>query len=153
MPDGSWRVECIDQVDRCVRQASRVCGERDYEIVGGGKKTKVYGGSTGVQTASEVHTLFVHCAGAPERSSAPPEGAEPKAMADAETPAPAAPREHEKPAAPVCAPGSTQRCVGPGACQGGQSCKGDGSGFLPCDCGDRAPAVNPPAGPVDGPDA
>ena len=35
----------------------------------------------------------------------------------------------------VCAPGSTQECVGPGACKGGQACKDDGSGYLPCDCG------------------
>lgn len=35
----------------------------------------------------------------------------------------------------VCVPGSTQTCVGPGACDGGQSCAFDGSGWGPCDCG------------------
>ena len=34
----------------------------------------------------------------------------------------------------VCTPGSTQECVGPGACQGGQSCNADGTGFAPCEC-------------------
>jgi hypothetical protein len=35
----------------------------------------------------------------------------------------------------VCTPGSTQACVGPAACNGGQSCAFDGSGWSPCDCG------------------
>ncbi|MBN1605899.1 MAG: DUF4156 domain-containing protein [Polyangiaceae bacterium] len=34
-----------------------------------------------------------------------------------------------------CTPGSTQACVGPGGCNGGQSCVADGSGYSPCDCG------------------
>lgn len=37
--------------------------------------------------------------------------------------------------ASVCVPGKSEACVGPGACQGGQVCKADGSGFGPCDCG------------------
>lgn len=36
--------------------------------------------------------------------------------------------------APSCTPGSTQACVGPGACAGGQACLA-GSGWGPCDCG------------------
>src|SRR4051812_16504793 len=35
----------------------------------------------------------------------------------------------------VCVPGSTQACLGPGACPGAQACRDDASGFLPCDCG------------------
>jgi hypothetical protein len=34
-----------------------------------------------------------------------------------------------------CTPGETQSCFGPGACNGGQSCLLDGSGFSRCDCG------------------
>jgi hypothetical protein len=37
----------------------------------------------------------------------------------------------------ACIKGSTQPCVGPGACKGGQSCLDDGSGFSACDCGTR----------------
>jgi hypothetical protein len=44
----------------------------------------------------------------------------------------------------VCAPGVTQVCVGTGACQGGQRCLPDGSGFGPCDCGTPSPAVIQP---------
>jgi hypothetical protein len=61
-------------------------------------------------------------------------------MAGAAVAAPLAPT-----AAPAhaCTPGATQTCVGPGACQGGQACLGDGSAFGPCDCGARPAA--PPA--------
>jgi len=34
-----------------------------------------------------------------------------------------------------CTPGSTQTCVGPGACHGGQACLATGSGWAACDCG------------------
>ncbi len=34
-----------------------------------------------------------------------------------------------------CVPGSTQACLGPGACKGGQACREDGRGFESCDCG------------------
>ncbi|MEZ4225334.1 MAG: hypothetical protein R3B13_30565 [Polyangiaceae bacterium] len=37
--------------------------------------------------------------------------------------------------ATACVPGSTQECVGPGGCRGGQACLPDGSGFGVCDCG------------------
>jgi len=35
----------------------------------------------------------------------------------------------------TCAPGSTQFCYGPGACQGAQQCLADGSAWGFCDCG------------------
>ena len=40
----------------------------------------------------------------------------------------------------VCTPGDTQPCVGPGACQGGQSCLASGMGWDTCQC---AAAQNP----------
>jgi outer membrane protein assembly factor BamB len=35
----------------------------------------------------------------------------------------------------VCSPGSTQVCVGPDACAGGQTCNSDGRAWGTCDCG------------------
>ena len=53
------------------------------------------------------------------------------------------------PAAPstACAPNDTRICYGPGACQGGQYCLPDGSGYSACDCGDKGDAGVPPATP------
>jgi hypothetical protein len=36
---------------------------------------------------------------------------------------------------PRCVPGTTQQCVGVGACLGGQACLPSGDGWGPCDCG------------------
>jgi hypothetical protein len=35
----------------------------------------------------------------------------------------------------ACTPGVTQKCFGPGGCQGAQFCEDDGSKFSKCDCG------------------
>ncbi len=35
----------------------------------------------------------------------------------------------------ICTPNLTQTCIGPGACEGGQSCNANGTGWSPCDCG------------------
>lgn len=48
------------------------------------------------------------------------------------------------PSAPerLCIPGSTQACLGPGACRGAQACTPEGSGYSVCDCG-QASKANP----------
>lgn len=40
-----------------------------------------------------------------------------------------------RPEGAVCTPNETRLCYGPGACEGGQACEADGSGWGPCDCG------------------
>jgi hypothetical protein len=41
----------------------------------------------------------------------------------------------------ICTPGSSQACVGPGGCAGGQACLGDGTGYDRCDCGGPPPPM------------
>lgn len=41
-------------------------------------------------------------------------------------------------ASKVCTPGQSVACVGVGACQGGQLCKADGTGYEACQCGGGA---------------
>jgi hypothetical protein len=52
----------------------------------------------------------------------------------------------------VCVAGSSQACVGPGGCAGGQSCLADGTAYDRCDCGEfhTAPGTTapPPASAV-----
>jgi len=52
-----------------------------------------------------------------------------KSQRHAEAPGP------PKPPPQACVPGSTQECVGPGGCRGGQACNAEGTGYSPCDCG------------------
>lgn len=54
----------------------------------------------------------------------------------------------------VCIPGTTQACLGPGACSGAQACLESGAGFGPCDCGPNpASSPTPPSVPPAGPQA
>lgn len=57
----------------------------------------------------------------------------------------------------VCIPGTTQACLGPGACSGAQACLESGAGFGPCDCGsgpsDAPTPATPPSGAATGPQA
>lgn len=57
-------------------------------------------------------------------------------------------------AKPLCVPGQSVACVGPGACQGGQTCKADGSGYEACECATTAieDAGSKPSAPFIGPD-
>ena len=58
---------------------------------------------------------------------------------------PRAPQPPQPPSGPgACIPGTTQACVGPAGCAGGQACLSGGSAFGPCDCG--PPARRPDAG-------
>lgn len=132
--DGSWRVECEERVDRCLQMAQRTCGDEGYVVEQGKQDTKLYGGETGYQTAVDLHVLEFRCG---EQEAAP---AAEKARSEREAPESASPGEK------LCIPGSTQACVGPGGCRGGQSCNDEGSGFLPCDCG---PPASAPAGPAE----
>ncbi len=72
--------------------------------------------------------------------------AEPEEMAGTEPNDPAEEgSSSDAPADATCTPGTTQRCVGSGACDGGQSCREDGSGYTPCDCGSNSPTTGPKA--------
>jgi len=114
----------------CVSRADKVCGDDGYTILSGSTNKHLLGGSSSsYREMAERAELVVRCG--------PPE--EPKAEEVKYVPLP--PRTDE-PASPprsaACVPGATQVCVGPGACQGGQVCAVDGSGFGPCDCGPAA---------------
>ena len=73
----------------------------------------------------------------PVPSPAAPAPIAPAAVAP--TPASQFPASSKPASGAICVPGSTQACVGPAACNGGQSCLPDGSGFAPCDCGAQTP--------------
>jgi len=137
LKDGSWQVQCEDQVERCVREAQRVCGEEPYHVISGKQEEKLYGGQNGYQMGAELHTLEFRCGSDPGVWKL--ERKDESAPVEAEASPPAPPKQ-------LCTPGTTQRCVGPAACEGGQSCNADGTGYSACDCGTpgAAPASSAP---------
>jgi hypothetical protein len=137
--DGTWEIEC-GSLGNCAEQAERACRSRGYDIIGGYDRSELYGHEAGEsQVAVRKSQLVVVCRAANGDSRVPPASA---AVAlpppGASSPAPSASKL-------LCTPGTTQRCVGKGACDGGQSCLPDGSGFGPCECAEAPPAPSTPA--------
>jgi hypothetical protein len=155
-----WRITCGENMSSCAGRADTVCGDKGYTVVGGGTQSTTLGGSTGYQTKTRMSELIVRCGeagaeGSEESSEEPVEGTFklPPRSDEAPAVAPAAPAP--APAAPVpaaapklsCVPGETQKCIGPGACEGGQACLADGSAFGACDCGGAPGTPAAPAAP------
>ncbi len=173
-PDGILRLDCARGMKDCVSQAEKYCNVQKKDggyVIMSGASRKILMGSENSQyrTAAEVAQLEVKCGTESLPIAAASEGHDyplsyklpPRTDADL-TPAEAAlavPAAAPATASSACTKGSTQACVGPGACQGGQVCLADGSGYGPCDCGSQkaaspAPAPSPPGiGPVAPPPA
>jgi hypothetical protein len=140
-----WRITCGDNMKSCAGRADTVCGDKGYTVVGGGTQSSMLGGTNGYQAKVRVSELIVRCGEANEEageetSQEPVQfKLPPRSDAAATAPAPAsAPKQS-------CVPGQTQKCIGPGACEGGQACLADGSAYGACDCG----GVPAPATPTD----
>ncbi len=130
---GVFQLDCSMPLGRCSEEADRVCDGRGYDVVEGYDQRKLYGHAAGEsQVEARSSRLVVSCRDARGESTAP------------EKP-PAAASKPSPPRLSVCTPGGTQRCVGPGACEGGQSCLPDGSGYAACDCGKATAAPVSPA--------
>jgi hypothetical protein len=147
--DGTYELECGEK-KACLDRAERICTPGGYILVGGKSNKKRYG-VPGNEKFIGKDEIYVRCnkdrpkdtpdeetgSWRLEHSDAHAPSAPPSA-----SPAVAAPPSAAAPKA-VCRPGETQRCVGPGACEGGQACLTDGTGFGPCDCGTATPKSVP----------
>lgn len=124
----------------CVAQAEKMCNLHDKEAgytILDGRSDKIIMNKDGqYRHAAEVADLEVRCGKderAEEREAASHLTLPPRTDANV---APEDTQPVVAAAAAACTKGSTQACVGAGACQGGQSCLPDGSGYGACDCGE-----------------
>lgn len=142
VPGGGTLIRCSNGMLDCISRASKICGDDGYTILEGVSRPKLLGGSSSsYRSMAEMAELTIVCGMVepeepeegtfqlPERTDAEPE------ESPAEAPLPAA----------VCTPGATQKCVGPGACDGGQVCLPDGRGFGACDCGGARESTSDPS--------
>ncbi len=147
LEDGSVKVTCELEMDDCVRRAKELCSNQRFRILEGVSETRLRDAPP-FERAYHTSRLHLKCTTDGSDPLLSLSGAAPVASSLTPAPAPSASR--------VCTLGETRACVGPGACQGGQICLSDGTGFGSCDCGPAptpapAPAPPPSAAPTDAP--
>jgi len=133
--DGGYSLSCKGPLSDCLRHAERLCRDQGYTVTEGRSIRELAGHESGQsQVLLETSNATIYCG---SHATRPPielkreTPLEPVApVVAAPTPAPPAPAP-----APACVPGSSQACVGPAGCSGGQACKADGTGYEPCNCG------------------
>jgi len=135
LPDGGYELTCRARLSACLVEIQETCADAGYDVVSAFEERKRSGPSTGETEIIRSHAT-IRCR-------------KPTAIFGGDPVEPAAPRPAPSvavpaPRPPVCQPGTTQVCVGTGACQGGQQCLPDGSAFGACDCG-PPPAPEMPA--------
>jgi hypothetical protein len=131
LADGGYSLSCKGPLSDCLRHAERLCKDQGYTVQEARDVLDKFGPDNGQsQVVVEKSDATIHCGkSAPqapihlERETELPATPAPTAS----SPAAAAPR--------ACVPGSTQACVGPAGCSGGQACSADGTRFDPCNCG------------------
>jgi hypothetical protein len=157
LPDGTLRIKCQGSLASCLARADDICRGGTYDVVRARDQRDRYGPEFGTaQVEVRSSEAFVRClaggrplGGLDPLTPPPPAGTDATLATGPRLARPAAP----PPPPPVraCIPGATQACIGPGKCEGGQSCLPDGTAFGPCDCGTLgapplAPAGTPPTG-------
>lgn len=137
--DGQYFVDCRSKLSECARQAEAHCRSRGgVHIVRAKERDELYG-VEGNQEGLLMSELTFQC-----QDDLPPK---PLKLPPRPSAAPSAGGElSPRPLRRVCIPGSTQRCVGVGACVGGQACDTSGTSWGPCEC---APLPGSPAGLAD----
>lgn len=165
MPDGSSVLKCQAGLGKCIDAIDTLCKGNSYEILYARDDQKIYGSENESLIENRSSIAAVHCLGPHEKMRGAdaaaayslPHGVDPKSDAAANAtngmtatngatatngvPGPNGASATNGVTATngastrVCTPGSTQACVGAAACNGGQACLPDGSGFAPCDCG------------------
>ncbi len=144
-PEGVRRYEiiCEKHIRRCRARAEQVCASpyQVLESTGSLHRPKRATSEPGPRSVGPRYqhetwhgSLVVECGA--ERTVG-----EAEQQARPQSPAPQSPAVSTPlPDGMLCIPGSTQACLGAGACRGAQACARDGRGFSPCDCGRKEPA-------------
>jgi hypothetical protein len=138
LPDGTRELQCDQPLWKCLLHVDDYCKGASYEVLHASDEQLVFGSQASAVEGRRSRAVL-RClkpgAPLPDQPGPPTEPPPPSAS-------PSPPVTTPPAGAPACVRGTTQACVGPAACSGGQACLNDGSGFGPCDCGTTtAPAV------------
>ncbi len=155
LPNGAFRVQCQDYLDECRQEAENHCLGRDGVVeVSTREYDKLYG-TEGHERGVLVSEVVFYCGDDAPRAPIPlpPRPSATASSAPGAVTGPSVDPGLVPPPAPnpagarkrVCVPGTTQMCVGPGACVGGQVCATDGLAWGSCDCGPTPASSTAPA--------
>lgn len=129
--DGSYHLTCAGALSDCLQRAERLCREQGYVVAEARDVMELLGHESGEsQVPIRKSDAVIYCNDVKPRQRPI---IEVKRDTPVTTSAPAA--ATSEPAPLTCVPGTTQACVGPGGCSGGQACAADGSRYEACDCG------------------
>ena len=133
--DGGYSLSCKGPLSDCLHHAEHLCKDDGYTVAEARDVREFVGHESGqshvlIQKSDATIYCGTHAPRPPIELKREPE----PAAAPPPPPPPAA-----KPA-PACVPGSSQACIGPAGCTGGQACSADGTRYDPCNCG-TAPAT------------
>ena len=135
--DGSYHLSCRGPLTDCLQRAERLCKDEGYSVASARDVQELLGHESGEsQVAIRKSEAVIYCGAkvpAAERPMIELKRETPIAATPEPSPAPAAAPPPPAPAR-ACVPGSTQACVGPGGCSGGQACAEDGARYEPCNC-------------------
>lgn len=138
--DGSYSLSCKGPLSDCLRHAERLCRDEGYTVSEARDIRDLVGHESGqsrvlIQKSNATIYCGDHATREPIALKRDPAN-EPAAPAPEVAPAPTpTPAPAPLAPAPACVPGSSQACIGPGGCSGGQACAPDGTRFEPCNCG------------------
>jgi hypothetical protein len=125
---GTYELTCKLPLGQCLDHVEEICKGLPYEVTSAhDRRTPIDVALAGTQREIRSSDAVVRCELTKPLFG---EGPAPASPAPTASPSPAA-----RATAQHCVPGTTQVCVGPAACSGGQACLADGSGFGPCNCG------------------
>jgi hypothetical protein len=140
LKDGSWTFTCELAMDECIRRVQEHCPAQRYRIIEGTSETRLRDAPP-FERAYHTSRLHLKCNDAGADVLISTSGSTDSSLASVTAASKAR----------ACGVGETRACIGPAACQGGQACLPDGTGFGGCDCGSVAPPAAAPIAPEPAP--
>ena len=132
--NGKLRIQCPSVLAECMEEAEAHCLSRGgIQVVSTREKNELYG-VEGNKEGTLVSEVIFYCG---DDAPRPPIKLPPRPVASVEDTSGESAQSERR----ICIAGSTQRCIGPGACVGGQTCNDGGTAWGPCLC--AAPSAQP----------
>jgi hypothetical protein len=148
-PDGTFELRCKGALSGCLEAVDSLCQGARYDVVSAADERDYRDGKGLGESETRSSVAVIRC-GSRGRALF---GSQSAPRAESKTESNPVSKAVSNTTAGACVPGSTQECVGPAACRGGQACVADGTGFAPCVCAPPPAPSSPSPSSHDAADA